>query len=214
MEKYPRQLLIVAKENKGVRKLKNFGNNTSAHQQEIVDTKPKRNTSHQKVDSVNNKILFVMQNKYYNSPSSLIASAQHSNASNTRTNSGYRRSNASSVTANKNIPGSTAPFKDMSRIQNLNADSMIKNSKGDMSSKHRKSENLRTIKARINNPMHSKSNSKSSYIVGGSNVISLKNSQNLFTYPVSNVFTNKPTEGEENFVTAGGKNIYSKLYRR
>lgn len=148
-----------------------------------------------------------MQNKYYNSPSSLIASAHNSNASNTRTNSGYRRSNASSVTANKNIQGSNIPFKDMSKIQNLNADSMIKNSKGNMNIKHRKSENLRTIKARINNPIHSKSNSKSNYIVGGSNVISLKNSQNLFTYPVSNVFTNKPTEGEENFVTAGGKNF-------
>jgi hypothetical protein len=203
--KYLKQPLTIAKVNKGVRKLKNFGNNTSAHQQELVETKPKRNISNQKVESVNNKVLFVMQNKYYNSPSSLIASAQQTNSSNTRTNSGYRRSNASSVNGHKHSTGPAKPFKDISRIQNLNIDSMIKNSKTNMNIKHRKSENLRTIKARMSNPMHSKNNNKSNYIVGGSNVISLKNSQNLFTYPVNNHFSNEPTEGDDNFVADGGK---------
>ena len=93
--------LRIRKENKGVRKLKNFVHNTSSHQQEIVEAKPKRTSSNIQGESANEKIAFVLQNKYYNSPNSLMASAQLSHPDNSGVSNAYRRSNASSTSANK-----------------------------------------------------------------------------------------------------------------
>lgn len=180
-----------------MRKLKNFVSNTSNHQQELTDMKPKRNTSHHKVDSVSKKIAMVMQSKYYNSPSSLIASAQQTHVPNTRVHSGYRRSEPSSGSHSKHGSNSHKPVKEQSRIQNMKADSFIKNSKSNMKMKERKSENLRKLKARPQaNNSSSKNSSKSTYIKGsGSNVVSLKGSQNLFAYNVNM----KPNDGDDNF---------------
>lgn len=117
-------------------------------------------------ESANQKISFILQNKYINSPNSLIASAQFSQNENTRITSAYRRSNTSATSAQK----SSKTVKDPSRIHNLKG--MAKNTNAQI--KHRKSENFRKIKRRTDKSGHSKSGSKSNYILGGSTVISLK----------------------------------------
>lgn len=72
---------------------------------------------------------------------------------------------------------------------------MSKNSKISSSRKQRKSENFRKIKHGVGK--HEKSKSKSNFKVGGSTVINLKNSQNLFIY-----LPHKQTEGG-NLITGG-----------
>ena len=167
----------------------------------MAEIKPKRTTSTHK-ESANNKIAFVLKNKYYNSPNSLMASIQYSKAENPRLSSAYRRSNTSSNSMNKNSSTSTKPMKNFSGIQNMKGNLMIKNSKISSSMKQGKSENFRKVKHKIGNGNHSKSNSKSNYMIGGSTVISLKNSQNLFSYPVNKQLANKHTE-DANLVTTG-----------
>lgn len=155
----------------------------------------------------------VMQNKYYNSPSSLIASAQTSNVPNTRDHSeGHRRPDSSSQPK----PGSQSHKSagDFARIANLKANAIIKNTKTNISMKHRKSENLRKIKARASgNNSSGKYSSKSSYIMApGSNIMSLKGSQNLFVYN-ANSSIGKPQENTEEldtkqFITTGKLNFW------
>ena len=158
----PNEKLVL---NKGLRK----------HQPEIIESKPKRNTSHQKVESVNNKIAMVMQNRYYNSPSSLIHSAQQTKAPNTRLHSAYRKTDASSN--GKQGSHSSKPSKDFSRIHHIKGDSFIKNSKTNACLKQRKSESIRKVKQ--------------------------KSSQHMFTYQVSNVFPKQAVDVEDHFVSAG-----------
>lgn len=188
-----------------MRKLKNFVSNTSSHQQEIVDNKSRRTSSHQKVDSVNSKIVMVMQNKYYNSPSSLMASTQQTQAPNTRLHSGYRRANASTHSEGKHGSNSQKPPSELSRIQNLKAEPIIKNSKGSVDMKTRKSENFSKLKHRdIHHEVQLKSGCKSHYISGkGSNMVSMKNSQNLFAYPVSSALVKHVSEIDEHLISTG-----------
>lgn len=194
LEKKPNKYSIYSDEctnntkhtNKGIRKLKHFGHNTSSHQQEMTGIKHKLTTSTLK-ETTNNKKSFALQNKYYNSPSSHKVSTQHSKSDNTRINSAYRRSNSNNT------------GKDNQIIPNLKVNSIAHNSKLNSSLKQRNSENFRKIEQRIGNE---KNINKSSYKIGGSTVISLKNSQNLFVYPLNKRLMNKQTD-EGNFYIGG-----------
>lgn len=158
-----------------MKKLKNFVSNTSQHQQEQAEIKNKRNASHQKSDSINYKINMMIQSKYYNSPSSLISSLQHSKA-NTRVHSAYRRSNTSSHSNAKHNSVSSKPLKDMSKIHNLKAESTIKGSKGMGGMKSSKSENkhcskaIRKLKTKGPSLQQYSKNDNSHYIIGNASI--------------------------------------------
>ncbi len=137
-----------------------------------------------------------------NSPNSLIASGQFSQPENTRISSAYRRSNTSTGSANKNMSKSSKTVKDPSRIHNLKG--LIKNSHTNAQIKHRKSENFRKIKRRSDKSGHSKSNSKSNYILGGSTIISLKGQQQLLGGTKNGQFVYKPSE-DDAFTTKTGE---------
>ena len=128
----------------------------------------------------------VMQNRYYNSPSSLIASAQQTQAPNTRLHSGYRRTDASTNSTGKHNSSINKQIKDLSSIHNLKADQFIKARKelatySKSTTKHRKSDNVRKWKHKPAD--HVKGASKSQHISGnGTHVASLKGSQHLFSY--------------------------------
>ena len=191
-----------------MKKLKNFVANTSSHQQEIIDTKNKRNAYHQKSDSINNKINMLLQNRYYNSPSSLIATSNQSKSSNTRIQSAYRRSNASSHSSGKHNPTASQPLNEFSKSNKINEQTIIKNSKVNISMKNSKSEsknwrkNIGKLKVRAQEAQPYTKNSNSNYIIGNASIMANQKHQpqNLFSYPINSAHLKQFQNIEDNII--------------
>lgn len=190
-----------------MKKLKNFVANTSNHQQEIVDTKNKRNAYHQKSDSINNKINMLLQNRYYNSPSSLIEVSNQMKSSNNRIQSAYRRSDGSCNSSGKHNPSSSQPHNEFSKSNQMSEHIIIKNAKVNISMKNSKSEsknwrkNIGKLKVRAQEVQPYPKNSNSHFIVGNaSNVVNQKTQQNLFSYPLNPAQMKQNTDVEDHII--------------
>ena len=153
----------------------------------------------------------MIQNRYYNSPSSLIASIQQTKAPNTRIHSAYRRSNTSSHSSGKHNTTSNKPLKEISRLHHMKAESMIKNVKASVNIKNSKSENksvrknVQNLKVRDHKLQPYSISSNSHYLA--SHLHSLpKNQQHLFPYQLNNT-SMKQNSDDEHYIEGENESI-------